>query len=761
MVVCNYEYDDDSGRISVNCLNCVYGASLEDFPVCMARTIDKIIEAKKAVSIALVQTREFEYDSYQTGLLNQTASAIVELVKRQRLLAVSAQLGGACQACIPGWNGYVTSLLTTTIRQDPIGAYVQNRREIRAVNSKMRTSPKKCVPCYQQYLDRVLLPINSELERTELIRLVRDRLAGHNVGDRSLYREIFRPTIKPNFMLTRYMLAPPRRGEAIDRYKVGDSEVQIYRVPEQIQKVYHLVPPEFRLAEDEYTVLDAARRYMAAHKPTKTEFADPHKMRKLFSEIGRDLIAELAENAGITLSGKKLEKLADILARYTIGYGILEIMLQDDNVQDIYLNAPMGQSPIYLYHGRHEECITNIIPTQEDAQAWATRFRIESGRPLDEANPVLDTEIEVPGGRARIAAITRSLSPDGLSFVLRRHREKPWTFPLFINTNMMTSLSAGLLSFLIDGARTMLFAGTRSAGKSSLLGAALTELMRKVRIITVEDTLELPIAPLRRLGYDIQSMKSRSIITHVESELAADEAIRTSLRMGDSCLIVGEVRSVEARALYESMRVGALANLVAGTIHGDSPYGVYDRVVNDLEVPATSFKATDIIVIVNRLKSADGLKTYRRITEITEVTKDWDKDPQKEGGFQPLMKYNSQTDRLEPTDRFLDGESIILNDIAYKVRDWRNNWEAVWENIKLRERVKQALVDYARKTKDFGIIEADFTVKANGKFHLFSEQVKERYGDLDPERIFALWDAWVRDQIRLRGGQLPKARVVA
>ncbi|MCK5452697.1 MAG: type II/IV secretion system ATPase subunit, partial [Candidatus Aenigmarchaeota archaeon] len=336
--------------------------------------------------------------------------------------------------------------------------------------------------------------------------------------------------------------------------------------------------------------------------------------------------------------------------------------------------------------------------------------------PLDEANPVLDTEIVLPSGRARVAAITRSLSPDGLSFVLRRHRDKPWTYPLFISYNMMTPLSAGLLSFLIDGARTMMFAGTRSAGKSSVLGATLTELMKKVRIITVEDTLELPVKALKNLGYDIQSLKSRSIITHVESELSADEAIRTSLRLGDSALIVGEVRSVEARALYESMRIGALANIVAGTIHGDSPYGVFDRVVNDLGVPATSFKATDIITIVNRLKSADGLKTYRRIMEITEITKDWDENPQKEKAFQPLMEYDSKTDRLEPTDRFLNGESLILNEIADRVKDWKNNWDAVWENIQLRTKIKETILNYAKASNDSSILEAEFTTEANSRF---------------------------------------------
>src|SRR3989344_4293763 len=100
-------------------------------------------------------------------------------------------------------------------------------------------------------------------------------------------------------------------------------------------------------------------------------------------------------------------------------------------------------------------------------------------------------------------------------------------------------------------------------------------------------------------------MKVQSALMKGGSELSADEGIRSSLRLGDSALIVGEIRSMEALALYEAMRIGALANVVAGTIHGDSPYGVFDRVVNDLKVPRTSFKATDIIIVANPIKSPD------------------------------------------------------------------------------------------------------------------------------------------------------------
>jgi type IV secretory pathway ATPase VirB11/archaellum biosynthesis ATPase len=280
-----------------------------------------------------------------------------------------------------------------------------------------------------------------------------------------------------------------------------------------------------------------------------------------------------------------------------------------------------------------------------------------SGRPLDEATPILDTELAIGKMRARVAVIQQPLSPSGLAYALRRHREEPWTFPLFVKYRMINSLTAGLLSFLVDGSRTMLVAGTRSAGKTSLLGSLMLEIMPKFRIICVEDTLELPVDTLRKIGYDILRMKVRSALLQTTTEVAADEGIRTSLRFGDSCLIIGEVRSQETRALYEAMRVGALANVVAGTIHGASPYGVFDRVVNDLGVPVTSFKATDCILVANPVKSASGLQSWKRVVQLAEVRKHWTKDPLDEQGFVDLLKYNVDRDELEASAELITGDS--------------------------------------------------------------------------------------------------------
>jgi hypothetical protein len=294
----------------------------------------------------------------------------------------------------------------------------------------------------------------------------------------------------------------------------------------------------------------------------------------------------------------------------------------------------------------------------------------------------------------------------------------------------------------------MLIAGTRSSGKTSLLAACMVEIMRKYRVITLEDTLELPVNSLRNLGYNIQPMKVRSALMLGGAEIAADEGIRTSLRMGDSSLIVGEVRSLEAKALYEAMRIGALANVVAGTIHGASPYGVFDRVVNDLQVPRTSFKATDIIIVANPIKSPDGLHKWRRVVQIAEVRKNWEEDPLREKGFVDLMTYNPNTDSLEPSDELINGESEILKTIAGNVKEWVGNWDAIWENILLRAKIKEKLIEYSNKLNLNELLEAKFVIASNDKFHEISESVREDVGFLENKRIFFEWEDWLKKQIK-------------
>jgi len=734
----------------INYENVSYAPSVEGNAFVMSDAIDKLAENSSIGRIVFMQRRFFEYDYEQTQMLVEIANIYSYLIKAKKVLSPEA-MGTSFES--PGIlaerYALLRSLVFDLLKSDPLGAYVELKRTLRSESAKLKETADKKLKESKLVFMNLLLEIHDMLDKTKLIKLAKQYLPGYVIGDRSLYPLFFKPMISPDFMFTKIMASPPIDGEALDIYTIDkNTEVTIYRTPKDIKYLYHLMPPEFKLTEDKYTLVDLAKTVLSEHKPREESFLEPQKLRATFSNIGRDLIRELADHQGIDLKVHEIKELTEILLRHTIGFGFMELLLKDPKIQDVNINSPNGQVPIFVLHADYDNCTTNLIPAMGDTESWASKFRLLSGRPLDEANPILDTELTLPDSRSRVSMITKPLNPYGLAFSFRRHRDTPWTLPLFVKNKMINNLAAGLISFLIDGTRTMLVAGTRSSGKTSLLGSCMVEIMRKHRIISIEDTLELPTSHLRRLGYDTQQIKVRSALMEGGTEMSATEGIRTSLRMGDSALIVGEVRSKEAIALYEAMRIGAMANTVAGTIHGDSPYGVFDRVVNDLGVPKTSFKATDIIIIANPLKSPDGLHKWRRVTQITEVRKEWEDDPIREHGFVDLMKYNAQTDELEPTPELINGDSEVLKAIGANIKEWAGDWDAIWDNIQLRADTKRILLEYSDRLKNPKLIEADFVILANDEFHRISNRVKEEEGFMDSGKILFEWEEWLKKVIR-------------
>ena len=736
----------------INYLGAPYVPSISDYPEVMERTIDALVENPNVSRIVLVQQKNYNYDSNETFLLLEIVQLYVFLIRQEKILSQEKLITNVEQFFSKRYNDIFSFLFL--LKRDPISAYsdmkklvIEAKIFLEKIDDQFKTDQKN----YINFLERIFKLIGN----TKLIQTSLSFMGDYEKRDREIYNRIFKPDVIPNFTFTRLVLDLPEDAEIIDQYKISgtdsdESWVTILKKQNESKFIYHLNPPENSLNEDQSMLLNLARNVLIEHQPKAEEFIDTERTRQVFFNVSKDLIQDLAQTKAIKINYSDLNKLATILVRNTIGFGLIEVLLQDKKLQDIALNAPIPLTQVFTRHQDYDECLTNIIPSQEDVDSWAAKFRMISGRPLDEANPILDTQLSIGNIRARIAIIQRPLSPDGLAYAIRRHREEPWTLPLFIKNKMINPFAAGLLSFLISGSRTLLVSGTRSSGKTSLLGSLMLEIIPKFRIIVIEDTLELPVNALRKLNYDILRMKVRSALLKTTSEVSADDGIRTSLRLGDSCLILGEVRSVEAKALYEAMRVGALANVVAGTIHGASPYGVFDRVVNDLEVPATSFKATDIITVCNPIKSPDGLHSWRRMLQLAEVRKHWKKDPLEEKGFVDLMRYNVEKDELEPSDDLINGDSEIIKDIASNVRGWAGNWDAVYDNILLRAMIKKELVNVSNLTGDNNLLEAGFNSLANYEFHKISEKIIKEIGLPLSKRVFPEWQKWLNTEVKKR-----------
>ncbi len=466
--------------------------------------------------------------------------------------------------------------------------------------------------------------------------------------------------------------------EVIDEYDLPTkAHVRILKNPSEVGYVYEIMIPEIRM--------------------TFKELMGMFKEVEEFKETG--------------------ETNNPVIKRWYLEYGILEHLLFDEKILEININPPAYKTAIRIVHSDYDECVSNIYPSDEFTNYISTRLKISTGRPLNKAQPQIDGEIVIPPQKARVAATIDPFSIFGTAFSIRKHREKPWTLPLFMKRKAFNGIFSGLMSLAIAQGRSFLCAGPRGSGKTALLGSMLLEILPKYRIITIEDTQELPIESYKQLGYDILPLKVRSALLEHGMEISFDLGLRTTLRLGDSCLIVGEIRGKEAKVLYEAMRVGAMSNVVAGTIHGDTPYGVYDRVVNDLEVPSGSFKVTDLIIIQNQIKSPTALTRVRRVLSVTEVLKKWNSDNEPE--FQDLLVYDPKKDELVPTEALLNGKSIFVKNILERASGYKD-YNSVIQDIRLRSMCKEMLLQMAPSPQQ---LEAPYNTAANVLYATLAEHL--------------------------------------
>ncbi len=539
------------------------------------------------------------------------------------------------------------------------------------------------------------------------------------------YESRIKPHVRPPFSSSRIYTEAPRNTEFLECYDISGRderdervlEISIYRYTDKPEKLYMIRPPEYNLRPEELRLLEKVRKRMIRHRPGDLAFTDPAGARKYFRRMAREFLLEELLSGDKSVSPAELESYSDLLARYTNGLGIVEDLLSDPLVTDVYINAPADLNAVHVVL-EGEECVSNVFLSQDDLDALVSRFRTISGRPFGEAVPVLELNLEDFG--VRVSVIGDPLSANGLAYAFRKHARSPWTLPKLVNTGSISPFAAGLLSFLMDGQASVLIAGEVGAGKTSLLSAMLLEIPQKYRVLTIEDTHELPIEKLQGLGWKVQGMSSHSSVLKSGAEISPETALRAALRLGSSSLVIGEVRGPEVKVLYEAMQVGKAGNSVIGTIHGSSTENVYERIVHTLGVPPASFKATDAVVICSSIRPGGSMQRIKRVSRITEVTGTAIENPDPGELFTDIMTYDAARDNLLPGEVLEQGQSELIEKIS---RKWGISIDQALKNIEIRTRIKEKIVEEGRRRPV--LLEAEAVSKANNIFWLLMDSMKE------------------------------------
>lgn len=531
---------------------------------------------------------------------------------------------------------------------------------------------------------------------------------------------------RPSFSSCWVVSDRPEGSHVVEEYSTKSSEVKILSLADGIRTLYHITPHDYGYPT-EWVKLIAMTMERLSHLPPNRILGDHHELGQHVFVEGRKILVQIAEREEISLGDSRedveenIGQLLRTIKRYTVGLGIFDLLLEDDRIEDIYVDSPPSKNRVHLTLSNVAgfnsvlQCTSNIIASEQEVDAFVCRLRHYTGNPFSEAFPVLETDVH--GYDTRATVIGPPLSPKGNAIALRRHSRTPWTLPKMMHNGTMDAFSAGLISFLMDGNSTILICGARGAGKSSLLSALLFEFPITQRILTIEDTIELPVANLQQMGYNIQSLLVEKRIDE-DLEKKTDDALRVSLRLGESAIVLGEVRGKEARTLYQSMRTGKAGSAVLGTIHGQSAESVYKRVVHDMGISGEAFAATDIVLTMGLRRPRGSQRQIRKLVEISECAKD-----EGVGEFNRLFQY--QPNR----SGYRDFENSRFETISRIADSWHISYEDALSNIWARAEIRETLIDLARK-KGEEFLDPVWVCRANDFFWNEIESGRRDYQQL-------------------------------
>lgn len=396
---------------------------------------------------------------------------------------------------------------------------------------------------------------------------------------------------------------------------------------------------------------------------------------KLLNDIKNFLFAKLANNSqNNTISNEYLDNLARKLFQDLVGYGEIDPLIRDDNLEEIMVIGI--DKPVFVYHREYGMMKTNILfKDAGELMNLIDSIARQINRRIDQESPILDGRL--PDG-SRVNATIPPISADGPSMTIRKFKRDPLTIIDLINSKTISVELAAFFWLCFDGlgvkSANAIISGGTSSGKTTTLNALSSFINPKERIITIEDTLELQIP-----HEHVIRMETRPPNVENRGELTMNDLVKNSLRQRPDRIIVGEVRGSEAITLFTALNTGHSG---FGTLHSNDARETITRLTNaPMSVPNIMISAIDFIIMQNRIYRSDGV-SFRRISEVAEVS------GIEEGVIQlnKIFEWDPQSDTIKNVGI----TSKTLTEIANVSG---NSLNSLYDEIKNREIVLQHMVD--------------------------------------------------------------------
>lgn len=328
-------------------------------------------------------------------------------------------------------------------------------------------------------------------------------------------------------------------------------------------------------------------------------------------ESVRVRLERLVEREAAALSPALRESLVDRVVTDAIGYGPLEPLLADAQIDEIMVN---GHRQVWVERAGLLEPAGVQFESREQLDALIERMVAPLGRRVDESSPICDARL--PDG-SRINVVIEPLALSGATLTIRRFRHQHFDPAALVANGTISARAHDFLARAVERRRSLLVSGGTGSGKTTTLNALSAFIPEHERIVTIEDAAELRL----RQGHVVR-LEARPANLEGRGEVTIRDLVRAALRMRPDRIVVGEVRGGEALDMLAAMTTGHDGSLT--TIHANSASGALDRVqtlalMAGVEVPHVAVgrmtaSAIDLVVHQSRVEGGE-----RRLSAISAV----------------------------------------------------------------------------------------------------------------------------------------------
>jgi flagellar protein FlaI len=308
----------------------------------------------------------------------------------------------------------------------------------------------------------------------------------------------------------------------------------------------------------------------------------------------------------LEISEDSIAKFIYHMKRDFLGYGILDILIRDPNIEDISCNG--AGIPIYVWHRYYESIPTNVIyHSKEELGSFITRLAYKAGHQISVSRPILEGAL--PEG-FRVHLTLEEISKRGDTFTIRKVRANPFTIVDLMDFSTISSHMAAYFWILVENLRSIIVAGATASGKTALLNSISTFIKPEMKVVTIEEVREL------RLHENWIPMVTRPSFQPGVQEITLFDLLKSSLRQRPDYIVVGEIRGEEAYTLFQSISVGH-GGLC--TIHAENVETVEKRLLTKpMNIPPLLIPLMNVVVLIGRTKLRGT--TVRRVLDVSEIT---------------------------------------------------------------------------------------------------------------------------------------------